>query len=349
MDRVRVGEFVIGEREEPFFIAELGICHGGDLATALRLADASVEAGAHCVKTETFQRETVVLDDSAVARYFIDGKVVEEPLGEHMDRYELTLDEHHQIKRRCDELGVPFMSTAHEFEGIDFLKEIGAAAVKIASPDIVHGPLLRYAARSGLPVFLDTGASLQHEVELAVECLRHEGAAGIVVNHNPAGHPALPEGHDLRIIPRLCEILNVPIGLSDHYERCEMMYAAIAVGALVVEKPVSEDPNVKEPERNWSVSTDDLACVIKNCAAVYSALGKPARLISHEGQIYRNNNRSGCAAKMDLPEGTLLTLDNVVFGRPRKGIGVEHWGLIEGRPLRRAKDKHEFIRWEDLG
>lgn len=348
MDTVRVGDFVIGEREEPFFIAELGICHGGDLATALRLAEASAKAGAHCVKTETFQRESIVLDPSAVARYVIDGTRIEVPLAEHMDRYELTLDEHHQIKKRCDELRVPFMSTAHDAEGIDFLREIGAAAVKIASPDIVHYPLLAHAAKSGLPVFLDTGASLQHEIERAVEHLRANGASGIVVNHNPVGHPAPAEGHDLRIIPRLGEILGLPIGISDHYERCEMLYAAVAVGALVLEKPVSEDPSVKEPERNWSVDVADLAGVIANCRAVYKALGRPARALSPEAKAYRDANRSGCAARADLPAGTVLGLDNVVFGRPRKGIAVEHWELVAGRRLRGAKRRHEFIQWEDL-
>ncbi|WP_147819486.1 N-acetylneuraminate synthase family protein [Salidesulfovibrio onnuriiensis] len=348
MKTVRVGDFVIGERSEPFFIAELGICHGGDVDTALRLAEASARAGAHCVKTETFQRETVVLDESAVARYIIDGQVIEEPLSEHMKRYELTLEEHHRIKLRCDELGVPFMSTAHDFEGVDFLVAIKADAVKIASPDIVHYPLLRHAAQSGLAVFLDTGAALQYEVERAVEILRQEGAAGVVVNHNPAGHPAQPAGHDLRIIPRLAEILEAPIGISDHYERSEMLYAAVALGALVLEKPVSEDPTVKEPERNWSVGVDELSEVITNCRAVYQALGSSSRQLSAEGKIYRNNNRSCCAVADDLPEGTVLGLDNVVFGRPRMGIAVEHWDLVNGRRLRRAKAKNDFLQWEDL-
>ena len=349
MHSVKVGRHTIGPGSPPFFVAELGICHEGRLDIALELTEKAAIAGAHIVKTETFQREMLVFSPDAMASYTINGEKITFSLSELMDRYELSYDEHHQIKLKCDELHVPFMSTAHDFNGIDFLKEIGAAAIKIASPDIINYPLLRYAASAELPIFLDTGSAYQHEVELAVKTIRDQGWMDIIVNHNPNGHPAAPAGHNLRTIKQLEQILQLPVGLSDHYEGYEMLYAAVAAGALTVEKPVSRDRTVLEPERNWSISIDDLQQVITTTMNVYEALGSPQRQLTRNQEEYRNNNRLACVVGRDLAPGDQISLEHIIFGRPRKGIGVEHWDLIEGRILRKEKKKNSFLQWSDLG
>jgi sialic acid synthase SpsE len=259
------------------------------------------------------------------------------------------MEEHLVIKRYCDELEVPFMATAHDFEAVDFLVDIGSAAIKVASPDIVHYPLLRHIARHGVPVFLDTGASYLDEIQRAVEVLREAGQREIVVNHNPAGHPSPADRHDLRTIPHLQRLLELPVGLADHYEGYEMLYAAVALGAHTMEKPISRDRTVPEPERNWSVSIDELEHVIRSVEGVYRALGKADRQMTEAQEAYRENNRVACVAASDLPAGTELTLRHVVFGRPRKGIGAEHWDAIEGRKLQKPKKQHQFLQWEDLG
>ena len=348
MKTVKIGNRVLDVDQQPFFVAELGICHEGRIDVALELTRTAVEAGADCVKTETFQRSTMVYDPSAMMSYSIDNKKYTVSLAEHMDRYELSFDEHHRIKLLCDELKVPFMSTAHDFHAVDFLESIGVAAIKIASPDIVHYPLLRYTAQKRIPVFLDTGSAYQHEIELAVKTLREEGLEDIVVNHNPQGHPAPADRHDLRVIPRLQDILGIPIGLADHFEGYDMLYAAVAVGANTVEKPISRDRFVHEPERNYSISIADLPDVLLNLRNVHSALGKPEKAMSKEAENYRDRNRMACVAARNLRPGDLVSFDNITFGRPRKGIGVEHWDLIEGRKIRHAINQHEFLRWDDL-
>ncbi|KPA15256.1 N-acetylneuraminate synthase [Candidatus Magnetomorum sp. HK-1] len=345
---VKIKDHKIGIGNAPFFVAELGICHEGRLDIALELTKAAIDAGAHCIKTETFQRETIVFDSSATMTFCIDGKQHTTSLSEHMDKYELSFEEHHQIKKYCDEKDVPFISTAHDFKAVDFLINIGVAAIKVASPDIVHFPLLRYIAQKRIPVFLDTGSAYQYEIELAVKQLRDSGHNDIIINHNPQGHPAPANKHDLRIIPRLKEIINVPIGLADHYEDYEMLYAATAIGANTLEKPISRDRFVCEPERNWSINIDDLPQVLKKIENVYYALGNHQRTLIKTSEKYRSQNRVACVAAKDLKAGDIINFDNVIFGRPRKGIGVEHWDLISGRVIKKIKKKHDFIQWEDL-
>lgn len=350
MKTVKIKDHIIGDSHPPFFVAELGICHEGKLEVALDLTKAAVEAGADMIKTESFSHRKMVFHESAVTSYTVDGMKHTVPLDDHMEKYELTLEEHKRIKEYCDELKVPFMSTCHDFKTVDMMVELGADAIKIASPDIVHFPLLRYAASKKVPIFLDTGAAFQYEIEIALRTLREVGLKDIIVNHNPSGHPALPKDHDLNIIGRLKTVLDSPVGIADHYEGYEMTYAAIAAGANSIEKPISLDRFVPGPERNYSISIKDLPQVIKTMKNVYIALGNSERgNLSEDGKNYRYNNRMACVALKDLKVDDKVTLENVTFGRPRMGIGVECWDLIEGRKMRKSKGKNEFIQWDDLG
>ncbi|MCK5175476.1 MAG: N-acetylneuraminate synthase family protein [Planctomycetes bacterium] len=344
MNNVIIRDKQIGDGNPPYFVAELGICHQGSVEIAKKLVKAAKESGADCIKTETFQRENIVFDDSMTTEYTIDGKNCSENLMEHMFRFQLTFDEHAQIKKLSDELGLPFMSTAHDFEAVDFLVDIGAEAIKISSADIIHYPLIRYAAKAGLVLFIDTSGALQYEIEMAYKEAVEAGAKGVIFNHHPGGHPATADQYNLRIIQRLKSILNVPIGTADHYGSYEMVYAAVAVGANAVEKPVSLDRFIKEPEHIWSISIADLPQVISNMHFVHQSLG-----VFEKKNIKESKSRVCIVAAKDLKSGSEINFDNVLFGRPNNmGVSVRHWDIVEGRKLKTEKKKGEFIKWADV-
>ena len=347
MRTIEIGGRPVGEGHPPFFVAELGTCHEGSLDVALELARKAAAAGADCIKSELFY-ETEVFDDSARKTFSIRGKRYSVPLLEHMRRYQFTLEQHHEIKKLADDLGLPFMATAHDRRRVDFLVEIGAEAVKIASPDIVHYPLIRYAAQSGLALFLDTGGAWQHEVEMAVKAARDAGCKRLVVNHQPDGHPGSAEQHNLRVLQRYKELFAAPVGLSDHYDGYQMMYAAAAVGADCIEKPISRDRFLEACEHIWSVTIDDLPEALATLREVHASLGSPCKPMPTPGLRPESPHRVALIARRDLAPGDPITWDNVTFGKPRMGIGVEHWDSVEGRPLRSAVAQNAFIRWEDL-
>ena len=125
-----------------------------------------------------------------------------------------------------------------------------------------------------------------------------------------------------------------------------MAYAAVAVGADVVEKPVSRDRFLPACEHIWSVSVPDLPVFVQTLRNVHSALGRPQR----EGPGLRPSSphRVALVAARDLKPGDTLTLETVEFGKPRLGIGVEFWDEVEGRALRNPLAKGSFITWDDL-
>ncbi len=346
MKTIDIWDRPIGDGHPPYFVAELGTCHQGSMGIAKKNAKTAVDAGADCIKTELFH-ETEVKDPSARKTYSIRGKDFSIPLIDHMRRYQFTLEQHHEIKKYCDELDVPFMATAHGRERVDFLVDIKAAAVKIASPDIIHYPLIRYAAQSGLVLFLDTGGAYQHEVEMAVKVARDSGCKQIVVNHNPDGHPASANKHNLRVIQRYKDLFYTPVGLSDHYDGYEMIYAAVVAGANIIEKPISEDRFIEECEHIWAISRDDLKNVIDTMHRFYDAIGDKERPMK-SGLRPESKHRVALVARHDLKPGAKINWDNITFGKPRMGIGVEFWDALEGKMLNKEKKAGAFIQWEDL-
>lgn len=345
---VKVDNCLVGPGHPCFFIAELGVCHDGDIDLALELAEAAIAAGAHCVKTETFNKAAILGDPNVMMGYEQDGERIEISLAKHMDACELSLEEHAAVRALCAKKGVAFLATVHDFEAIDFLCEIKASAIKIASPDVVHLPLLEYAARSGLPVFMDTGACRRSEIMRAVETLRDAGAAGVVVNHNPAGHPAPAAGHALGSLKSMQGVLQTPMGLSCHYAGYEMLYAAVAAGADALEKPVSLDRRQPRPERAYSISKGDIELVVATIKEIDQAMGELTDTFTTAQLEYQQRNRMSCLASRDLAPGDLLDADTVWFARPEKGVSVADFAKIKGRTVSREIKKGAFLQWGDI-
>lgn len=343
MQPVTVRDTTIGSGHPIYCVAELGTCHEGSLDCALALARAAAEAGFDCVKTETFQKDAILFDPEATFSYTLRGEVITEKLADHMERTELTFAEHEAIRRECQNLDVAFMSTAHDREGVDFLVDIGADAIKIASPDIVNGPLLDYAASSGIPLFIDTGGAVDDEILRARRRLAERGFNQAVFNHHPGGHPTPAEEYNFNTIHHLKSMLDVPVGTADHFDGYLMAFAATAVGVDAIEKPISFDRFLRAPEHIYSIAVKDLGDVLRSIRAIEAARGS-----AHARKIRKNPHRSAVVAKRDLAEGERLSLDNVRFGRPAHGIPVEYWDVVEGRSIKRPIRSGGFVAWDDI-
>ncbi|MBA1329761.1 N-acetylneuraminate synthase, partial [Candidatus Endoriftia persephone str. Guaymas] len=225
---VRIGNRYIGDDHPCFITFEAGPTHNG-LEMAKRLVKHAAEAGADAVKFQIFDPERLVADKKMPFSYEIlvdreSGRLqrVEEPLYEILHRRCLSRDEWRELKRYSDSLGLAFFSTASFEEDIDLLVELGCDSIKIASGDINHHPLLRYAARTGLCLQLDTGSATLGEVETAVDLILTEGNEQIIIHQCPSGYPARLNSINLNIIPTLKRLFPFPAAFSDHTPGWEM-------------------------------------------------------------------------------------------------------------------------------
>lgn len=158
--------------ERVFIIAEAGVNHNGNLETACQLVDAAVAAGADAVKFQTFKAENLVTRHAGKAAYQKIATDADENQLTMLKRLELKYELHFQLLAYCQRLGIEFLSTAFDFESLDFLvRELGVEMLKIPSGEITNGPFLLAHAQTGKQIILSTGMSTLGEVETALGVL----------------------------------------------------------------------------------------------------------------------------------------------------------------------------------
>ena len=172
------------------FIAEAGINHDGDISKAKKMIDAAVEAGADYVKFQSFKAKKLVTPDALTSSYIDEGSHKGESFQDLLQRLELNEDDHHELKKYCDNKNIKFLSTAFDTESFDFLISLGIDIVKVASGDVTNLPLLKHMAKSGLPMIMSTGMATLGEIEEAVNAITSEGNDKIVLLHCISWYPA---------------------------------------------------------------------------------------------------------------------------------------------------------------
>ena len=351
MRSVKLAHFTVDDANPPLFMAEIGTYFNKDTELAKRLVEKIKASGADIVKGEILHDPEICLKDESEATYITHVKgSVKENYRQMIERKVVPLEHYAQIFGACRKIGIPFIVSVYDFKGADFAVDIGVCALKIATSNIVHAPLIRYAAglavKNRIPLFIDTGKSTMEEISRAVGWARGEGCEDLIVEHSPAAAPNPLTEHHLRMIPMLKETFKVPVGLSCHHSGEEMMYAAVALGANIIEKGVCADPQKPDQDFYWAMPIEDLEGAVKRCRNIYYALGESMRRFPDPRQV--PNDRMGLVAGKDIKKGMKAGLDTVSFALPAKGIPVEKWDSVAGRSFLKDVKKGRIITRDDV-
>jgi sialic acid synthase SpsE len=343
-----IGNKTIGDGFPVFIVSELGVTHEGDIDLAKSFIKAAADAGVDAIKFELIFPDTLIADKEMIYESYTAKGVFRVNYYEFLKSIEFDESDYKELKRFADKCGVLFFATAFDFRGVDLLKELNACAIKISSGELTHKPLIKYAASQGLPLFLDTGGAFVYEIEEAVITAKMEGCEDIIVMHNPTGYPAPPEKTYLRMIPTLKQVLQTPVGLSCHTPGYDVVIAAIALGANVIEKPICRDTTMHYDEAVFSVPVNDIKNFVEKIRFIEKALGEPVRKIEKEELEMRKKYRQSIIAKKNIKKGEQLTEENISFARPNKGIEAKYYDLVIGKTAKRDIMKGEFITWDDI-
>lgn len=344
----------IGDGHPCFITFEAGPTHSG-LESAKRLAKAAAAAGGDAIKFQIVDAARLVADQKQQFSYGVlrDRKTgetenVSESLYEIIKRREMSKDEWRELKRYCDDLGLAFFSTVTFDDELEFISELGCDTVKIASADVNHLPFIRKAARTGMNVQVDTGNSTIGEVEAAVDLVKAEGSGGVIIHHCPPGYPAIPSAVNLRVIPTLKQLFREPIAYSDHSPGWEMMIAAVALGANMIEKTITFDRTTRSPEHSFSLEPDDAKAFVTSIRTIEEALGGPRRVMTDEERKRRNAVRRSTFLTEDATAGTSLNQLKVEFRRPGWGMGPDEFERVSGGKLRADRKKGHMLTYGDV-
>ncbi len=344
------GVFTIGGREigpgrPPFVIAELSGNHNGSLERAIRLLRAAVEAGADAVKLQTYRPDTITIDHDGPGFVIEKGPWAGRRLYELYAEASTPWEWHEALFAEGRRLGVPVFSTPFDPTAVDFLERFGVPAFKIASFEIVDLPLIRRIAATGKPLVISTGMATDAEIVEAVEAARDAGARDIVVLHCNSGYPTPVSDSRLATMARLRELTGCPVGLSDHTLGTAVAVAAVALGAVVIEKHVTLARADGGPDAAFSLEPEEFARLCRDCRDAFLAIGEIKRGLSPSEEASRVFRRS-LYAVADIAAGEELSEANVRSIRPGHGLPPRHLPELLGRRARVDIARGTPLSWE---
>jgi N,N'-diacetyllegionaminate synthase len=337
---VRVGWREVGPNSPVLVVAEIGNNHDGSVHLAERLIDAAAEAGVDAVKFQTHIAEAEMLPSTPTPPHF------DEPRYAFTQRMELSLDDHRRLQAHAAEREVIFFSSPFSVPAVDLLEEIDVPAYKIASGEVTNPPLLDAVAATGKPVFLSTGMAGLQEIERAME--HFAGRAPLVLMQCTSAYPCPPERVDLRAMVELGRRFDVPVGLSDHTPDIYTSVAAVALGAVSVEKHFTLSKRLYGPDHHASLEPDELRRLVEGVRQVSAALGSPEKVRDPSLDPVRATFEKSIVTATAVPSGTVLEPDMLTTKRPGDGVSAARLGEIVGRRATRDLVANEQLRAGDV-
>lgn len=318
-------------------IAEAGVNHNGDMALARRLVAEAAAAGADLVKFQSFRSDRLVVPGAPKARYQAASTDAAESQLDMIRKLELSRADHESLIEECGRHRIGFFSTAFDAESFDLLVELKLDRVKVPSGEITNLPLLRRFGRSRLPVIVSTGMATLGDIEAALAALETAGTRReqITLLHCNTEYPTPMADVNLRAMQTLRDAFGVPVGYSDHTSGIEMPIAAVALGAVVIEKHFTLDRTLPGPDHPASLEPQELRAMVAAIRNIEVALGDGIKRPSPSEARNRAIARKSMVASRPIGAGEVFSETNVTAKRPGTGLSPMRWDEVMGRVARR--------------
>jgi len=331
-----------------YIIAEAGVNHNGSVLIARRLIDAAKECGADAVKFQTFKAENIVSREADKAEYQKKNTAADESQYQMIKKYELTPDDHIDLINFCRVKDIDFLSSPFDEESADLLEHLGVRQFKIPSGEITNHPFLRYLAQKGRPMILSTGMSTMGEIEEALNIISSTGNCQISLLHCVTEYPAPFEEINLRALNTMKLAFGVPVGYSDHTPGIEIPLAAVALGAVIIEKHITLNKTMEGPDHKASLEPHEFKEMVAGIRNVERALGngikKPAPCELKNMLIVRKS----LVAIKNIKKDEIITKEAIAVKRPGLGILPKEMNNIIGLKAKIDIEADDIITWDKL-
>lgn len=329
-----------------FIIAEIAQAHNGSIDKVYEYIDALGGTGVDAIK---FQTHIASAESSMYEPFRIKFSDQDATRYDYWKRMEFTIEQWHEIKRRCEAVGVEFMSSPFSNAAVDLLEEVGVKRYKIGSGEVTNFLLLEKIAATGKPVILSSGMSSYQELDHTVRFLNERGVAYAILQCTTS-YPTTPQQYGLNVIQELQERYKVPIGFSDHSADVGTCVAATALGAEIVEFHAVFSKQDFGPDATSSIEINDIPAMVRSIRNI--ALSRKHNIHKNSNQQYIELKRifeKSLAVNKALPAGHKITFEDLEAKKP-KGYGMDasQFETVIGKPLKKALKKWDFLTETDL-
>ena len=347
--QITISNTNIGHNNQCYVIAEAGSNHNRDLKTAIALIDAAADAGCDAIKFQSFtgddiaskyQSELTKLPDEFVKwgknlkelyKFCALPDSFYEPLVEHAHKRDIHL------------FSSPFSEKA-----VDRLVSIGVPALKIASFELVHLPLIQYAASTGIPLIMSTGMAGLGDIERAMDAATSAGATQISLMHCGSSYPLGPGGANLAAMDTLRQAFGVPVGYSDHTLGIGVPVAVATLGGSLLEKHITLSRSDDGPGHGFAIEPNELKDMVGLMHDAQLAVGSPKKVRQPEEEDNARRGRRSLFTIDVMRAGDVLDLDKVKVVRPGVGLEPMFLELLLGKRVNRDIPADHPLTWDDF-
>lgn len=332
----------IGPAHPPLVIAEIGINHEGNFGKAIRMVDDALAVGCECVK---FQYH--VIEDEMIPNDVIPGNATES-IWDIMKRCALTRDEEAQLKAYVESKDLLYLSTPFSRAAANELQALGVDWYKIGSGECNNYPLIRHVASFGKPVILSTGMNDIDSIRPAVDIFRKTGVSFALL-HCTSMYPTPYEKVRLGAIAELAEAFpDAVLGLSDHSLGPYTCFAAVPLGASILEKHFTSSYDWPGPDISISVDPTQLSEMVKGSRAIHAALGGTKKILAEE-QPTIDFAYACVVTTRPMKAGEAFRSDNIWVKRPGTGeIKAKDYESLFGKIVTRDLSVNSQVAWDDV-
>ncbi|MBF8271061.1 MAG: N-acetylneuraminate synthase/pseudaminic acid synthase [Magnetococcales bacterium] len=346
---VPLGNHVIGPGHSCFVIAEAGSNHGRNLNTALALVDAAADAGCDAVKFQTFTGEDLAANfENPATRLPEEFRVWGNTLQELYKNCSLPDNFHEALAQHAKQRGILFLSSPFSEVAVDRLVALGVAALKIASFELGHLPLIRHAASTNLPLILSTGMAGLGDIERALNAAAQGGAKNVILLHCGSNYPMGPAGANLASMETMRRAFGTPVGFSDHTLGIAVPIAAATLGANVLEKHFTLDRNSDGPDHPFALEPDELKEMVTQMHTAELAVGGSRKRRQPEEEEHARRGRRSLFYARPIKAGEIVTLGDFKVLRPGIGLEPVFLELLLHRQIHRSVEMENPVVWEDF-
>lgn len=338
----KIGERRIGKEYSPFVVAEIGINHEGSYEKAVRMIDDAYAVGCECVKFQSH-----IIEDEMIPNDIIPDNA-RESIWNIMKRCVLSEQEEINLKKYVESKGMIYLCTPFSRAAAERLKRMDVWAYKIGSGECNNYPLIKHIAADGKPIILSTGMNDLESIAPAVEIIK-QAKIPYALTHCTSMYPTPYEKVRLGGLGELAaRFPDAVIGLSDHSIGNYTCFAAVALGARILEKHFTSDKSWPGPDIPISIDPIELKELVQGSRAIHAALGGSKNILPEEKPTI--DFAYACVVSIrEIQAGENFSEENIWVKRPGTGeIKAVHFESLLGKTAKHDIANNTQVCWDDF-
>lgn len=346
MKKIKIGSRFIGSGLKPMIIAEMSGNHNGSLENAIAIVKAASACGADAIKLQTFTPQTLTVDSSRPEFFINDSSSLwnGRRLWDLYAEAHTPWEWHEPIFNVARKEGMTCISTAFDFESLNFLVSIGVDALKISSFELIHIPLIDAASRLGKPLFLSTGMSTIEELDEAVSTINKNDCSEFVLLKCTSAYPSQEKHANVLTMADMSQRYNCCVGFSDHTLSPYASYASVALGSVAIEKHFTLSRKDGGVDAAFSIEPQELTELTKGSNLIWESLGKVVYEKLNSENISHQERPSIYVVKK-VKKGEIFTSDNIRIIRPSNGLAPKYYTKVLGKRCKFDIDSEMPTSW----